>query len=70
MASLDISQDVPESFLNKKDEIGILAKSINKITLNLRDIIKNIGADNKRYRQNCRAVVRHTSTSLFIADFR
>ena len=43
MASLDISQDVPESFLNKKDEIGILAKSINKITLNLRDIIKNIG---------------------------
>ena len=43
MANLDISRDVPEVFIKRKDEIGDLAKSIQSITNNFRDIIKKIG---------------------------
>lgn len=42
MANLDMTREVPEEFLKKKDEMGILAKSIESITLNLRNIIREI----------------------------
>ena len=43
IASLDITQDVPEEFLNKKDEIGLLGRAFQDITDNLRTILKDIG---------------------------
>ena len=43
IASLDISQEVPEVFLNKRSEFGLLARSIQSIRDNLREIIKEIG---------------------------
>jgi methyl-accepting chemotaxis protein len=42
IANLDISQDVPQKYLNKKDEIGSLTKSLQSITNSLRGIIKEI----------------------------
>lgn len=42
MAALDIRSDVPEEFLSKPGEIGVLAKSIEAITLNLRNIMLEI----------------------------
>ena len=42
MAELDMSQDVPEVYLNIKSEIGILARSIQAITNNMREIIVEI----------------------------
>lgn len=42
IAGLDTTQDVPEGLLNKKDEIGILAKSIQSINENLREFIKSV----------------------------
>lgn len=42
LAALDITEDVPPELLKKKDEIGSLAKALQNITINLRDIIKEI----------------------------
>lgn len=43
LADLDITQDVPEAFLQKNDEVGLLAKSFQRITVSLRDILKELG---------------------------
>ncbi len=42
IAGLDITKCVPEVLLKKKDEIGDLARAMQKTTNNLRDIIKEI----------------------------
>lgn len=44
MAQLDFSVDVPEEFLARTDEIGMLAKSMETITLNLRNITEELAA--------------------------
>lgn len=48
LARLDITQDVEKKFLKRKDEIGLLAKSFQGITDNLRGIIKEIGDSSKQ----------------------
>lgn len=42
IAALDISQDISEDPLAKTSEVGTLAKSIEAITINLREIISSI----------------------------
>ena len=42
LANLDITQDVDEKLLAKKDEIGVLARGIQNVITNLRDIVKEI----------------------------
>lgn len=42
IANYDISEDIPANLLNRKDEIGDLTKSIQRIVENLRRIINNI----------------------------
>lgn len=42
IANLDITEDISENFINKKDEIGDLAKALQRITNSLRDIIQEI----------------------------
>jgi len=48
IASLDITQDVPEKYLKKKDETGLLAVSIQTITSNLRNIIREIESSSEQ----------------------
>lgn len=48
IANLDISQEVPKQYLKDNSEIGILANSINKITINLREIIQEIGQSSEQ----------------------
>lgn len=43
LANLDFSKDIDESFLNKKDETGQLAKAFNIVNLNLRKSLSSIG---------------------------
>ena len=43
IANLDITQDVPHKIINRKDEIGLLAQSFQKITDNLRDTLYQVG---------------------------
>ncbi|QOY36580.1 methyl-accepting chemotaxis protein [Anaerobacillus isosaccharinicus] len=42
IASLDITENVPESLLKKKDEVGGLSQSLQTITVSLREIIGDI----------------------------
>lgn len=42
IAALDISEDVPEKLLKKKDENGVLARAMQNITESLRNIINEI----------------------------
>lgn len=42
VANLDITQDVPEAELKKKDEIGTLANALQKLIISLREIVKEI----------------------------
>lgn len=42
VAELDITNDMPENYLQRKDEIGILANSLQSITNNLRNVISDI----------------------------
>ncbi len=42
IAALDISENVLQKFLNKKDEIGILSKALQSITDSLRGIVGDI----------------------------
>lgn len=42
IADLDITSDVPEAYLKKKDEIGLLSKAMQGLTDNLRGIVREI----------------------------
>ena len=44
ISDLDITQDVPNAFLKRKDEVGSLAKALQNITNSLRDTIKEISS--------------------------
>ena len=48
ISSLDITQNVPDSFLKRKDEVGNLARSLQGITNNLRNVIKEIGSSSEQ----------------------
>lgn len=47
LANLDLKEDVSEMFLSRKDEVGVLSKSLQSITINLRDIIKDISSSSE-----------------------
>jgi methyl-accepting chemotaxis protein len=42
IAELDITQNMPDKFIKKKDEIGILSNSLQNIISNLRNIISEV----------------------------
>lgn len=48
ISELDITQNVPAKYLKKKDEVGTLAKSLQNITENLRNIIGEINASSEQ----------------------
>ncbi len=48
IANLDITEDVSESFLEKKDEIGSLSRALQSITISLREIIKDISSSSSQ----------------------
>lgn len=48
LANLDITEDVPESYLEMKDEIGMLSRSFQSLTMALRNIVGEIGASSQQ----------------------
>ncbi len=48
IASLDITADIPEMYLNKKDEIGALATAIQTISNSLREIVREISRSSEQ----------------------
>lgn len=48
IASLDISEDVPAVYMQNKDEIGRLARALQTMTENLRDIVSEISQSSEQ----------------------
>lgn len=48
IANLDVTENIPEKLLNKKDEIGILSGALQNITKNIRDIIGEISLSSEQ----------------------
>jgi len=48
VANLDLTEDIPEKYKNRKDEIGALVRSLQSIILNLRDLVKDISTSSEQ----------------------
>lgn len=48
IADFDLTQDVPEGFLMRKDEVGVLAKAMQNLTDNLKVIIQEISSSSEQ----------------------
>lgn len=68
LASLDITQDVPEIFLKKQDEIGLLAKSLQSLTDNLREILSNIGDSSEQVASTSEELTATTEQTAIAAE--
>lgn len=52
IADLDITNDVPEKYVKRKDEVGILANALQSITNNLRSVISDINMSAEQVAQS------------------
>lgn len=68
IANLNIRENVSQDFLNKKDEIGILAKSFQSITDNLRDIIKEVNYSSEQVTSTSEELTATTQQSAAAAE--
>lgn len=64
IAELDVSIDVPEECLNYDGEIGLLAKSIDDITINFRNIIEEIGISSEQVAATSEELTASSQQSL------
>jgi methyl-accepting chemotaxis protein len=44
IAELDIRDDISDTYLRQKDEVGVLARSFKKLSVNLREIVNDVAA--------------------------
>lgn len=68
MANFDITKDVPQTFQDKDDETGVLAKSIQSITDNLRHIIGEINNDAEQVAATSEEMTATTQESAIAAE--
>lgn len=68
IAELDITQDVPDVFLKKKDEIGVLAGAIQSLTDNLRKIIKEINNSSEQVAASSEELTATSQQSALAAE--
>lgn len=68
LANLDITEDIPDSQTNKKDEIGLLAKSFQKVTINLRQILKEISHSSEQVAATSEELTATTQETAVAAE--
>ncbi|SCG83979.1 methyl-accepting chemotaxis protein [Proteiniborus sp. DW1] len=68
IANLDISQDIPEAYLKKKDEIGVLAKAIQSLTHSLKEIISEINHSSEQVYAASKELTTATQQSAIAAE--
>ncbi len=68
MSNLDLTQDVPEEFLNRSGEVGVLANSIDNITLNLRNVIDEIGNSSEEVASTSHQLTASSQQSAVAAE--
>ncbi|ABR49084.1 methyl-accepting chemotaxis sensory transducer [Alkaliphilus metalliredigens QYMF] len=68
IASLDITEDVPETFMRRKDEVGSLAIAFQTITDNLRAFIKHIAETAEQVAASSEELTATSQQSATAAD--
>lgn len=68
IASLDITQDVPEIFMKKKDEIGDLARGLQSLTDSLRQIITEVDNSAEQVAATSEELTATTQQSVAAAE--
>jgi methyl-accepting chemotaxis protein len=52
LANADFSREVPEKFLRRKDELGLLAKSVNTMSRSVRSVLHDVVAETNGVKEN------------------
>lgn len=68
ISNLDITQDVDDIYLKRKDEIGTLAKGLQNIINNLRNIIKEIKISSEQVASTSEELTASTQQSAIAAE--
>mgnify|MGYP000856877117 CR=1 FL=1 len=68
IAALDITEDVPKALISRKDEIGELAKGMQIVTDNLRDIIKQISDSSQQVSAASEELTATSHQSAMVAE--
>ncbi len=68
IASLDISNDIPGDILHMKDEIGILANSIQSVTSGLREILTDVSSSSEQVAATSEELTATAEQSASTAD--
>ncbi|WP_456278762.1 methyl-accepting chemotaxis protein [Bacillus sp. AK128] len=68
LANLDIREDVPDSLIRKKDEVGSLAKTLQTITNNLREIINEISQSSEQVSASSEELTANSQQSASAAE--
>ncbi len=68
ISNLDISEDIEDTYLKRNDEIGTLAKGLQNIIDNFRDIIKEIGESSEQVASTSEQLTASTQQSATAAE--
>jgi len=68
IANLDITQDVPKEFMKKQDEIGELARGLQNLTDNLRDILNEINSSSDQVTTTSEELTATTQQSAVASE--
>lgn len=68
ISNLDITQDIEDIYLKRNDEIGTLAKGLQNITINLRDIINEINEASEQVASTSEELTASTQQSATAAE--
>lgn len=68
IVNLDLTEDIPEIFMKKNDEIGSLAKGLQQLTISLRQIIKEIDESSEQVAATSEELTATTQQSAAAAE--
>lgn len=68
IAALDITQDVPKALTRKKDEIGAMARGMQTVTDNLREIIRQISDSSQQVSASSEQLTATSHQSATVAE--
>ncbi len=68
VANLDLTQDVMEVFSKRKDEVGLLSKALQNITISFKDTIKEISTSSQQLSAASQALTAISRQSAIAAE--
>lgn len=60
LADADFTKELPKGLMTREDEIGVLAKSVDKMQISIRNLVKNVKSES----ENVNLAVNHSGNSI------